>query len=74
MALFMSLDSIRKDMIGRTYQGRNGMEVDVVNVVRAAGGCQVHFRYQRCTYLLVCGLGKFKKRYPFKINYPVTLP
>lgn len=72
MTVFKSLKSIRDDMVGCTYQGRNGDEATVVNVVGAGGGYQVHFNYG-APHNVFCALGRFRKRYPFKINYPVSV-
>lgn len=72
MVLFKGLESMRDDMVGCTYQDRHGAEVTVVNVVKSGGGYQVHFNYG-APHNVFCALGRFRKRYPFKINYPVSV-
>lgn len=53
-------------MVGGKYKNQRGEIAIVVNVVGAGGGYQVHFNYGM-PYNVVCGLGKFRKRYPHKV-------
>lgn len=53
-------------MVGGKYKNHRDEVVTVVNVVGAGGGYQVHFNYGM-PYNVVCGLGKFRKRYPHKV-------
>ncbi|QAX91972.1 hypothetical protein [Klebsiella phage YX3973] len=63
---FKSLSAIRDEMVGGKYKNQRGEIAIVVNVVGAGGGYQVHFNYGM-PYNVVCGLGKFRKRYPHKV-------
>ena len=63
---FKSLSAIRDEMVGGKYKNQRGEIAIVVNVVGAGGGYQVHFNCGM-PYNVVCGLGKFRKRYPHKV-------
>lgn len=62
---FKTTESIREEMVGKTYKSHIGQCVTVINVVRAGGGHQVHFNYG-AKHNVFCALGRFKKRYPFQ--------
>lgn len=53
-------------MVGGKYKNHRDEVVTVVNVVGAVSGYQVHFNYGM-PYNVVCGLGKFRQRYPHKV-------
>lgn len=63
---FKSLSTIRGEMVGGKYKNQRGEIAIVVNVVGAGSGYQVHFNYSM-PYNVVCGPGKFRKRYPHKV-------
>lgn len=63
---FKSLNTIRDEMVDNKYKNSVDEIVTVVNVVGAGGGYQVHFNYGM-PYNVVCALGKFIKRYPYKV-------
>lgn len=63
---FKSLSTIRDEMVGGKYKNQRDEIAIVVNVVGAGGGYQVHFNYGM-PYNVVCGLVKFRKRYPHKV-------
>nr|DAE47775.1 MAG TPA: hypothetical protein [Caudoviricetes sp.] len=63
---FKSLNTIRNEMVGGKYKNHREEVVTVVNVVGAGSGYQVHFNYGM-PYNVVCGLGKFRQRYPHKV-------
>ncbi len=62
---FRSLNTIRDEMVGGEYKNHRGEIVTVVDVVAAGHGYQVHFYCM--PYNVICGLGKFRKRYPYKV-------
>ena len=64
---FKTTESIREEMVGKTYKSHIGQRATVINVVRAGGGHQVHFNY--CAeHNVFCALGRFRKRYPFQVE------
>ena len=64
---FKTTETLREEMVGWVFQDSSGNCATVVNVVRAGSGHQVHFNYG-ADYNVYCSLGKFRKRYLYRIN------
>ncbi len=67
MTSFKTTETLREEMVGRIFEDGFGNCAKVINVVPAGGGHQVHFNFG-ADYNVHCGLGKFKKRYPYRIE------
>lgn len=64
---FKETETLREEMVGWVYQDRSGNSATVLNVVAAGSGHQVHFNYG-ADYNVYCSLGKFRKRYLYRIK------
>lgn len=64
---FKTTESIREEMVGKTYKSHIEQCATVINVVRAGGGHQVHFNYG-AEHNVFCALGKFRRKYPFQVE------
>lgn len=58
---------VSDELVGNKYTNRRGDIVEVLAIVAYGPGYQVVFRYTD-EYSVYCGLGKFRKRYPIKVQ------
>lgn len=58
---------VSDELKGNKYTNHRGEVVEVLNVVPYGRGYHIVFSYTEA-YSVYCGLGKFRKRYPIKVQ------